>query len=573
MGIVTSTLNDNRVSKFPSPLWFVVEGINLQQNLNDYLDQSCSKYGAELAWKFGSRQATYGELGATSRTIAGALTSAGITMGDRAAFLLKNCPEVIEMHAGMSRVGAIAVPLNFRSVARELAHVLNDSESRVVVFGEEFVDTMDEVRRIVAADTRYVMVGSADAPAWSASYAEWLQSGVQTAGLKSEIPSEQPYFIGYTSGTTGAPKGAVISHRALIRHVLALMLEYGAPSEPRDRFLTLMPMFHSNGTWFATAAVMAGALNVIQPSGGFDPREVLRAVAAERITHTSVVPTMLRMMVSIDPGDLALLDTSSLTSILVGSAPVTLNLKRDAERVLGAKVNEGYGATETGVVTSLRPGDPEEKHASVGRPTMGREVAIRDDQGRRCPVGTPGEIWTRGEGVLLDHYWNNPDATRAAFDTSGWVTVGDMGYLDADGYLFMTDRKHDMIISGGENVYPTEVESVLLGHPAVLEAAVVGMAHEHWGETVQAVIVLKSGEMVTAEDLVAFARTGLADFKVPRSVRFVDELPKSSTGKILRRLVRNAANPHETASTGLVHLGPAGSGQSAVGTRPPDGAP
>lgn len=514
----------------------------MQQNLNDYLDQSGSKYGADPAWKFGSRQATYGELVATAGNVAGAVASAGIAMGDRAAFLLKNCPEVIELHAGMSRAGVVAVPLNFRSVARELAHVVNDSGSQAVVFGEEFIDAMDEVRRIVAPDIHYVMVGSSDAPEWSTSYVEWLDSGSRKAGLKTEIDPGHPYFIGYTSGTTGAPKGAVVSHRALIRHVLGLMLEYGAPSEPRDRFLSLMPMFHSNGTWFATAAMMAGALNVIHPSGGFDPREVLRVVAAERITHTSVVPTMLRMMVNVSTNDLATLDTSSLKMVLVASAPVTLSLKREAERVLGTKVNEGYGSTETGCVTSLRPGDPDEKHASVGRPTMGREVSIRDDEGHECPVGVAGEIWTRGEGVLLERYWNNPEATRAAFDGSGWCTVGDMGYLDTDGYLFLTDRKHDMIISGGENVYPTEVESVLLDHPAVSEVAVVGIAHEHWGETVQAVVALKPGQVVTAEELIEFSRTGLSDFKVPRSVRFVDELPKSSTGKILRRLVRNDAS-------------------------------
>lgn len=518
------------------------KGVELQQNLNDYLDQSGSKYGADLAWRFGSREATYGELVATASNVAGALASTGIAVGDRAAFLLKNSPEVLEMHAGMSRAGVIAVPLNFRSVARELAHVVNDSGSRVVVFGEEFVDTMDEVRGTAAPDIRYVMVGSSAPPSWSTSYAEWLDTGAHKAGLRVDIAPEHPYFIGYTSGTTGAPKGAVVSHRSLIRHVLALMLEYGAPSEPRDRFLSLMPMFHSNGTWFATAAMMAGALNVIHPSGGFDPREVLRVVAAERITHTSVVPTMLRMMVNISADDLAPLDTASLKMVLTASAPATLSLKREAERVLGTKVNEGYGSTETGCVTSLRPGDPDEKHASVGRPTMGREVSIRDDEGRECPVGTAGEIWTRGEGVLLDHYWNNPEATRTAFDGSGWCTVGDMGYLDADGYLFMTDRKHDMIISGGENVYPTEVESVLLDHPAVSEAAVVGIAHEHWGETVQAVVALEPGQVVTAEDLIAFSRAGLADFKVPRSVRFVEELPKSSTGKILRRLVRDAAD-------------------------------
>ena len=166
-------------------------------------------------------------------------------------------------------------------------------------------------------------------------------------------------------------------------------------------------------------------------------------------------------------------------------------------------------------------------------------------QGRESPIGVAGEIWTRGEGVLIDRYWNNPEATRTAFDSSGWCTVGDMGYLDVDGYLFMTDRKHDMIISGGENVYPTEVESVLIEHPAVSEVAVVGIAHEHWGETVEAVVVLKPGQVATAEDLTEFGRLGLADFKVPRSVRFVDELPKSATGKVLRRIVREAANKED----------------------------
>lgn len=513
----------------------------MQQNLNDYLDQTAAKYADGMAWKFGSRQSTYAALRATSIDVAGALGSAGLTMGDRVAFLLRNSPEILELHAGMSRAGVIAVPLNFRSVAREVAHVVNDSASRVVVFGEEFVDTVDEVRGTADPGTTYVMVGSSEPPGWAGSYDEWHADAARSAGPVVEVPPQHPYFIGYTSGTTGAPKGAVVSHRALIRHVLALMLEYGAPSEPRDRFLTVMPMFHSNGTWFGTAAMMAGAANVIHPSGGFDAKEVLQAVATERITHTSVVPTMLRMMVDVNPEELSRLDTSSLKMVLVASAPSTLGLKRDAERVLGTKVNEGYGSTETGCVTSLRPGDPDDKHASVGRPTMGREVSIRDSEGRVCPTGVAGEIWTRGEGVLLDRYWNNPEATRTAFDDSGWCTVGDMGYLDVDGYLFMTDRKHDMIISGGENVYPTEVESMLIDHPAVAEVAVVGIPHEHWGETVRAVVVLVPGQSVSADDLRRFARLGLADFKVPRSVVFVDELPKSATGKILRRLVRGAA--------------------------------
>ncbi|MDN3059775.1 class I adenylate-forming enzyme family protein [Streptomyces sp. SRF1] len=524
-----------------------LEGTEMQQNLNDYLDQTCSKHGARPAWRFGSREATYAELLTATDRVAGALESTGLAMGDRAAFLLKNSPEILELHGGMSRAGVIAVPLNFRSVARELAHVVNDSGSRVVVFGEEFVTVVDEMRAVAPSDVTYVMVGPSATPSWSTSYAAWLERADGQARSMPEIAPEHPYFIGYTSGTTGAPKGAVVSHRALIRHVLSIMLEYGAPSEPRDRFLSLMPMFHSNGTWFGTAAMMAGAVNVIHPSGGFDPHEVLRVVEAERITHTSVVPTMLKMMVGVDSAHLAALDTSSLRMVLVASAPVTLSLKRETERVLGTKVNEGYGSTETGCVTSLRPGDPDEKHASVGRPTIGREISIRDHDGQECPIGTAGEIWTRGEGVLLDHYWNNPEATRRAFDDAGWCTVGDMGYLDADGYLFMTDRKHDMIISGGENVYPTEVESVLLGHPSVSEVAVVGLPHEHWGETVQAVVVLKAGAVVTSEELIEFSKAGLADFKVPRSVRFVDELPKSATGKILRRLVRRPVGTSDDA--------------------------
>ncbi|MDF2825949.1 MAG: long-chain-fatty-acid--CoA ligase, partial [Mycobacterium sp.] len=414
------------------------------------------------------------------------------------------------------------------------------SEPKVLITESCFLPVVRAVReRDPGRGVQYVVLGELDEiPDWAISFEVWLARGAGRSADRRPTDAGEPFFIGFTSGTTGAPKGALVSHRGLIRNGLSLISEYGAPSERDDRFLTVMPMFHSNSTWFGVSCVMAGATNVIAPGPSFDPEAILATIAAQRITHTSVVPTMLKRLVDLGQERAGAHDLGSMRYFLCGSAPISAALKEQVETYLKCSVNEGYGATETGIVSSLRPGDPPDKKASVGRPVIGMQVEIRDPAGKPLPADTVGEVWVRGESVLLTAYRGRPEATAEALRPDGWCTAGDMGSLDKDGYLFLADRKNDLIISGGENIYPSEVESVVLTHPAVAEAAVVGHPDDDWGEIVRAVVALRPGRQLEVGELQSHCRRDLAGFKIPRIVEFVDELPKSPTGKILRRMVR-----------------------------------
>ena len=515
--------------------------------LADYLDQAAAKNPDGEAWVASGTlptSVTYEGLHARSGAVAGALQASGLDRGDRCAFFLRNRGEIIDLWFGMARSETIAVPVNFRSVDRELGHVLADAEPKVLITEPELLPVVESLRaRGGGHDVRCVVLGDdAAVPDWAIPYGEWISSGDGRPADRRPTDPETPFFIGFTSGTTGAPKGAVVGHRGLIRNSLSLMLDYGAPSERGDRFLTLMPMFHSNSTWFGVTCVMAAATNVIAPGHSFDPEAVLALIDERRITHTSVVPTMLKLLVDLGPDIIGRYDLRSLHRFLCGSAPISAALKQQVETTLGCTVNEGYGATETGIVSSLRAGDPPDKKSSVGRPTIGMEVEIRDPDGHPVETGTVGEVWIRGEAVLLTEYRGRPDATAKALRPDGWCSAGDMGRLDKDGFLFLADRKNDLIISGGENVYPSEVESILLMHPAVAEAAVVGQPDAHWGEVVRAVIALRPGHEADVAELQTHCRRELAGFKIPRILDFVDALPKSPTGKILRRLVRAPAD-------------------------------
>lgn len=510
--------------------------------LADYLDQAAAKNPDGEAWVQGERSVTYRDLLERSAAVSRALQASGLERHDRCAFFLRNRGEIVDLWNGMARSTVTAAPVNFRSVERELSHVISVSEPKILITESCFLPVVSAVReRGLARAVEYVVIGErGEIPEWATSYDDWLARGAGSPDDRRPTDAEAPFFIGFTSGTTGAPKGAVVSHRGLIRNGLSLIGEYGAPSERDDRFLTVMPMFHSNSTWFGVTCVMAAATNVIAPGPSFDPEAILDTLAQQRITHTSVVPTMLKRLVDLGQDRAGAYDLGSMRYFLCGSAPISAALKDQVESHLGCVVNEGYGATETGIVSSLRPGDPPDKKASVGRPVIGMQVQIRDPNGKPLPEDTVGEVWVRGESVLLTEYRGRPEATAEALQPDGWCTAGDMGRLDKDGYLFLADRKNDLIISGGENIYPSEVESVLLMHPAVAEVAVVGQADADWGEIVRAVVALRPGQHADLAELQTHCRRDLAGFKIPRVITFVDELPKSPTGKILRRMVRTS---------------------------------
>lgn len=500
--------------------------------LGHSLTCSARKFPKKLAVVFEDQRLTYADLEERANRVANALLGMGLKKGDRCAILFYNRAEWLELYYGMAKTGIIAVPVNFRLSASEIEYLLNHSEPKALIYEEAFAPAIEKIRGKVPSIAFFISLGrGGDIP-----YQQWRS---QASAREPDCPvfEDDPFFIAYTSGTTGFPKGAVVSHRNLLIHCMLVAIQRGNIHQ-NDKMMLVMPIFHSNSTWYLHILTLVSGSLLLYRSGKFDPEEVLQTIDREKATLISFVPTMLTMILTLPDAVKKKYDLSSLRSVFVGSAPLmTHTQEKTLAFFKNAGVYEAYGSTETGVTTLLRPEDQLRKVRSVGLPGLGKQVCLLDKNGDEVPPGSVGELYTRGLGVLLTRYWKDPQATAAAF-RGDWCTVGDMARMDEEGYYYLEDRKSDMIISGGENVYPSEVENVLTQHPAVLEIAVVPVPDELWGERVHAVVVLKKEMKVTAEELMDFSRDKLAGYKRPRSIDFVEELPKSPTGKILRRLVR-----------------------------------
>lgn len=500
--------------------------------LGKLLTSSAIKFPEKIAVTFGEQRFTYRTLEERANRVANALLALGLKKGDRCAILFYNRAEWLEVYFGLARTGIIAVPVNFRFAASEVEYILNNSEPKALIYEDSFLPIVEFIKGRVSSLRHFICLGKSEDP----SYDQWVAKA-STREPTCLVEETDPFFIAYTSGTTGFPKGAVITHRNLIIHYSLVPAQYGNINQT-DRMLLIMPIFHSNSTWFAQILVMMGGSLIVYRSGSFDPEEILRFISEERITLISFVPTMLTMILNLPESVKQKYDVSSMKAVLAGSAPLMTRTKEQTiEYFKNPVLFEGYGSTETGMVTVLRPEDQLRKVRSVGLAAVGKEIRLLDEEGNDVPRGSVGELYARGLGILLVEYWKDPQATAKAF-RGDWCTVGDMGRIDEEGFYYLEDRKADMIISGGENIYPTEVENVLVKHPSVLESAVVAVPDPLWGEKVHAVIVLKEGRKAAAEELIDFCRDKLAGYKRPRSIDFIEELPKSSTGKILRRKVR-----------------------------------
>jgi fatty-acyl-CoA synthase/long-chain acyl-CoA synthetase len=335
----------------------------------------------------------------------------------------------------------------------------------------------------------------------------------------------------YTSGTTGRPKGAYRPHGVPAEHVLDSIQLFGL--RPDDVHLMAGPGYHSAVAFFSVLTIACGATVVIMPR--FDPEEALRLIDRHRVTTTFMAPTLLHRIMDLPAETRARYDVSSMRGLILGAAPCPFTLKERAVSYFGETLYEFYGATETGVNLILRPEDQLRKPGSAGRVAPKQEVRLLDDEGNPVPDGQPGEIWVRSDWLAT--YFNRPDATERSM-RDGFFSVGDVAYRDADGYYYICDRKVDMVISGGTNVYPAEVEACLHGHPAVRDVAVIGVPDDHWGEAVKAVVVLRPGITATEDELVDWCRGRIADYKRPRSVDFTDEVPRDQAGKLLKRKIR-----------------------------------
>jgi acyl-CoA synthetase (AMP-forming)/AMP-acid ligase II len=481
----------------------------------------------KLALICGERSLTFAELNARANRIANVLKSLGVHAGDRVAIIVHNSLEGIEVAAACTKIKAIEVPVNYRLREHEVAYVLNDSEAKVVVVGPELVQVVEQARAEVQGQPVFIAVGG-HAPASWLHYEEVVQAASETkpAGEASLGSS-----MSYTSGTTGKPKGAYRPNGVSLEGVLGVIQAFDLRDS--DVHLLAGPLYHSAPNAFLRLQILLGATTIVLPR--FDAVEALRLIDRYRVSTTFMAPTLLQRLCGV-PDELAkTFDTSSLRTIILGAAPCPHILKVRAIERFGPVLWEFYGATETGFVTILRPEDQLRKPGSCGTIAHNQEIRLLNEAGEEVPDGAPGELWVRN--TSLAQYFSKPDATARSMRNS-FFSVGDIAYRDSEGYYFICDRKIDMIISGGVNIYPAEIEAALSAHPAIEDVAVIGVPDPHWGESVKAVVSLRPGASVSEEELIAYCAQQLADYKKPRSVDFVNELPRNPAGKLLKRSIR-----------------------------------
>jgi fatty-acyl-CoA synthase len=485
------------------------------------------------------RTLTYRQWDQRASRLANALRGLGLESGDRVAVLAYNCVEWLEIYVGLARAGLVAVPINFRLVGPEIRYIVQHSEARAFIVQDALVERAEPIRAALdIPSARFVHFAAETAPGGWSSY-EALIERASDADPGVPVRPDDPWALMYTSGTTGRPKGAIRSHAAsaTLSLTTALDLAFG----PNDAALLVMPMCHANSLFFLATFIYLGATCVVDDSPSFDPERLLRTFAEQRITFTSLVPTHYIMTLALPASTRRAYDVSQVTRLLISSAPARRDTKLAImEAFPNSKLFEMYGSTEAGWVTVLRPDEQFSKLGSVGRELTGTgPVRLLDADGSDVPDGEVGELYSRAP-YAFSGYWQDPARTAEAF-RDAWCSVGDLARRDADGFYHLVDRKSNMIISGGENVYPSEVEGVIGAHPAVQDVAVIGVPHEKWGEAVHAVVVPRAGATPTEAELIQWCRERMAGYKRPQSVAFIDEaaMPRTATGKILHRLLRD----------------------------------
>ncbi len=493
----------------------------------------------KLAVRDSRRSLSYAQWHDRATRLANGLLGLGLGKGDRVALLAYNAAEWMEIYAALAAAGLVAVPINFRLTSAELAYIVQHSEARAFIAQSELAERVDAVRAELAVPgDAYVAFGQAPAaPGWR-DY-EALMAAASTGTPPVLVHPADTSALMYTSGTTGKPKGAIRSHEGSTLIALATALEMGFTRD--DTALLVMPMCHANSLYFSHTFVHLGATCVIDDRPSFNPEALLATLAGQQVTFTSLVPTHYIMMLSLPAAVKAKYDVSKVDKLMISSAPARKDTKLAIlEHFCNAKLHELYGSTEAGWVTLLRPHEQIDRLGSVGREWAGSgPIRLLDPDGHEVPDGEVGELYSRTPYVF-DGYWKNPQKTAEAF-RGVWCSVGDMARRDAEGYIHLVDRKSNMIISGGENVYPSEVEGVLGAHPTVKDVAVVGMPHPTWGEAVHAVVVLHERAVATQAELLNWCRGRIAGYKRPQSIAFVAdaEMPRTATGKILHRVLRD----------------------------------
>jgi acyl-CoA synthetase (AMP-forming)/AMP-acid ligase II len=511
-------------------------------NIGTYADliyRNALLYPDREAFSYREERVTFHRFNARVNSLIHALWSLGVKKGDVLGILSWNCLEYADVYGAAMKGGFIASPFNPRLQADELEYLINYSEAKTLFVGPELWEAVNELRSRTPHVRNYVSFEGAGT--------DMIPHGdLLGAHPKKEpdirVTEEDPFVIFYTSGTTGVPRGALYTQGRKMKDTWIFVQELAL--DPTDKHVMIVPLFHVAGGSFLWAFFYAAASNLIMPQRSFDPAATLQAIQDEKATAIHIVPTHLVAMFSL-PG-FESYDLSSLKRMWYAGSPMPTELLRKGMEIFGPIFMQAYGQSESGPnVTFLptrhhqvldRPPEEQRVLASIGQPCTGVHVRIVDEKNKDVKPGEVGEIVAQSKSVMVE-YWRKPDETRDAL-VDGWLQTGDMGYYDENGFIYLVDRKKDMIVSGGENIYPREVEEVLYRHPAVEEVAVIGIPDSYWVEKVHAVIILKKPGEVTEEDIIEFCKSHLAHYKAPKSVEFVQTLPKNPQGKILKRELR-----------------------------------
>ena len=503
---------------------------------------------ARIGARDSKRALSYAAWDERSSRLANGLIGLGLAPGDRVALLAYNAVEWLEIYVALARAGLVAVPVNFRLLGPEISYIVQHCEARAFIVQEDLREVVEGIRTELPVDGGgYVLFGGPAHAGWK-DY-EALLAAASPSAPEVPVRPEDLFALMYTSGTTGRPKGAMRSHEGNALLAFATALEFGLSRE--DTGLLVMPMCHANSLYFSVTFTMLGATCVVDDRQHFNPEALLATLAQQRITFTSLVPTHYIRMLDLPQAVKAKYDVSAVGKLLVSSAPARKDTKLAIlELFPNGQLFELYGSTEAGWVTVLRPDEQIDRLGSVGREWSGSgAIRLLDANGREVPDGEVGELYSR-TAYVFDGYWRNPDKTAEAFH-GAWCSVGDMARRDADGYIHLVDRKSNMIISGGENIYPSEVEAVLGAHPMVQDVAVIGVPDATWGEAVRAVVVPRPGPPPSETQLLDWCRQRMAGYKRPRSVVFIGEteMPRTATGKILHRVLRDRIAARQAASS------------------------
>ncbi len=509
----------------------------------DMLRVNAVKYPDKEAALDKYRSLTFKEWNERANRLGNALLKLGLKKGDNFAILAYNCVEWLEIYAAAAKTGLVAVPILFRFAPPEMEYVINNTECKAIIVQDEFVDTINGLRDKLSTVENFIYFSE------HADKKDKVPEGYigYEAIIRDASPDEppvkpdilDPWIIMHTGGTTGLPKGVVKSHMSLVAQYLISIPEHDFEFD--DRVLLVLPMCHINSVYYSFVFTYIGGTCMAYNMRSFDPEDLLKTMAEYKITFTSLVPTHYIMMLSLPDEVKKKYDVSCVKKLLISSAPARRETKiAIMEFFKNAKLYEAYGSTEAGIVTILKPHEQFTKLGSIGREVIGSDlIKLYDEDGNEITEPNKvGELYSRSP-MMFDGYWKNPEKTEESF-IGDYFSAGDMAYRDEEGYYYLVDRKANMIITGGENVYPSEVEKVIGTHPAVKDVAVVGLPHDKWGEAVTAVVILHEGKTATVQEIREFCRGKIAGYKIPKDVIFIkdEEMPRSAAGKILHRKLR-----------------------------------